>query len=381
MTMTRNNVMVVGAGEVGRYAAEYLVRFPIVREILLVDINEIRGKMVAYNAEIAGAIHKYYPRIVYEKLDVTDTDKTVDLLRKYKPQVILHVATLMSSFYYQHLAKPYIKAKKLPFKSHLAGHTFAKDFYLIYKLMQAVKQSDIDTRVVNLAFPDNTNIVLGKLGLAPTIGAGTIDLTAHGVKKYIAEKLNLKVHNIHVTMVVHHAQRTMDAKYVPYYIKIQKANGEDITDNFDLVEVLNKGAYYTGIWGGDNSPMTAASAVDNMIALLSDSGVIKHAPGPAGLPGGWPVQINWDEVKVMLPKDISMEKAMEINLEGMKMDGIERVENDGTVVFTKETVEYMATVLDMHWTKVKPEETLEMSKELIAAYKKLEEKMKQEGIK
>lgn len=376
--MARNNVLVVGAGEVGRYAVEYLVRYPIVDEVIIVDINEIRGKMVTYNAEIAAAIHQHYPRVVYEKLDITDTEKTVDILKKYKPKAILHVATLMSSFYYQHLAKPYIKKHKLPYKSHLAGHTFAKDFYLIYKLMQAVRDSEIDTRVVNLAFPDNTNIVLHKLGLAPTIGGGTIDLSAHGIKKYVADDLGVKMHNINVALVVHHAARTMDAKYVPFYLKIKLMNGEDITDKYDSIEVLNKGAYYTGIWGGDNSPMTAASAVDNVIALLSDSGVIKHAPGPVGLPGGWIVRINWDKVEVVLPSELSMDKAMEINLEGMKLDGIERVENDGTVVFTKDTVDYMATVLDLHWTKVKPEETLQMSKEIIAAYKKLEEKIKQE---
>lgn len=378
--MVKDNVMVVGAGEVGRFAVEYLAHYPIVRELIIVDINEMRGKMVAYNAEIAAAIHKYYPRIVYEKLDIADTEKVVDVLRKYKPKVILHVATLLSSFYYQRLAKAYIKAYKLPYKSHLAGHTFAKDFYLIYKLMQAVKQSDIDIRVVNLSFPDNTHIALGKLGLAPTIGAGTIDLTVHGIKKHVSETLNIEKHNVNVVMVAHHAIRTQDAKYVPFYLKIEKINGEDLTNKFDAVEVVNKGTYYTGVWGGGNSPMTAASAVDNVIALLSDSGVIKHAPGPAGLPGGWPVEITWDEVKVVLPPEVSMEKAMEMNIEGMKLDGIERVENDGTVVFTKETVEYMATALDMHWTKVKPDETLDMSKELIEAYHKLEEKLRKEGI-
>ena len=58
-----------------------------------------------------------------------------------------------------------------------AGHTFAKDAVLSYNIAQAIQQADIPIKYVNISFPDHTNYALGKVGLAPTTGAGTIDLT------------------------------------------------------------------------------------------------------------------------------------------------------------------------------------------------------------
>jgi len=35
--------------------------------------------------------------------------------------------------------------------------------------MEAVKETGLDIKVVNSAFPDATNVVLGKLGMAPSL--------------------------------------------------------------------------------------------------------------------------------------------------------------------------------------------------------------------
>ncbi|HHY38365.1 MAG TPA: hypothetical protein GX507_05495 [Clostridia bacterium] len=39
--------------------------------------------------------------------------------------------------------------------------------------------------------------------------------------------------------------------------------------------------------GKDDSPVIASSAIKNVLAILNDSGLRTHAPGPKGLPGGW----------------------------------------------------------------------------------------------
>jgi len=379
--MPRGTVLITGgAGIVGRYATDFLARSSLVKKVVIADIKKKEGETVKYNAQIGSATMWNYPKVIFEKVDLTDIDAVVSLLKKHNPDVILQVATMLSSYFYAHLAEKVIKDRGLPYEGHLAGHTIAKDFVFTYYVMQALKEANINARVVNLAFPDITNYILGKIKLEPTIGAGTTDLTATGIQLLVAEALGVPIHNIDIRLVAHHAIRVIDPKKVPYYLKIMY-NSEDITSQFDTIELFRKCIQITN-YGIiiENSSMTASSAVSNVLALLHDNGIIKHSPGPGGLPGGWPVRINYDHISIMLPKEISVEKAIEINLKGMKYDGIDRVESDGTVVFTKDSVDYMKDVLKIDWPTVKPDEALDMAKDLIKAYKQLAEEINYKGI-
>ncbi len=372
--MTEKTVFIAGgAGIVGSYAIEFLARDPTVEKIVIADIKEDYGQTVLNNAVIGSAINGYYHKIVFEKVDLKDLDSIENALEKHAPEAILQVATMMSSYYYIHIIKREIKKRHLPLKTYLAGHTFAKDFVFIYNLMRALKKSGLNSKVVNLSFPDNTHIVLGKIGLAPHIGAGTIDISVNGIRQQIANHLKVPIHNINVVMVCHHAIRVTPIEYVPYYFKVY-LNGNDITNQIkDLKRFIQDGIIASYVGATTNAPMTAASAVSNVLAVLNNTQEIKHAPGPNGLPGGWPVRIGRDKIDLVLPSDLSFEDAMKMQEEGLKIDGIERVEDDGTVVFTEETVNLMRDILGIEWPKVKPDEAEEMAYDLIKAFKKLEE--------
>lgn len=373
--MASGTVLITGgAGIVGRYATEFLARSSLVKRIIIADIKKKESETVKYNATIGSATMWNYPKVIFEKLDLMDVDAITRILKKYKPDAILQVATMLSSYFYAHLAERVIKLRNLPYEGHIAGHTVAKDFVFIYNVMKAVKASEINTRVVNISFPDMTNYILKKINLEPTIGAGTTDLTAVGIQSLVADSLNVPIHNIDVRLIAHHTIRVLRPERVPFYLRIWY-NGEDITKDFDALELFRNCIKITN-YGViiENSGMTASSGVSNVLALLKDNGIIKHSPGPFGLPGGWPVRITYDRIDLMLPSDISVEEAIKINLEGMKLDGIERVESDGTVVFTKEAISYMEEVLEIDWRRMKVDEAVDMAKDLIQAYNKLAEK-------
>ena len=126
-----------GAGLVGSYAVEYLARIPGVDKIIIADKNEELGHTVMNNALIGASLHNFYPDIKFVKLDLYDEKQTADLIKEIQPRVILHSGTLLSSFYYIPLIKK--KIKEIGIRSHLAGHTLAKDLVLIHKLMKAVR--------------------------------------------------------------------------------------------------------------------------------------------------------------------------------------------------------------------------------------------------
>lgn len=358
-----------GAGRVGSYVLEFLARTPGIDKIVLTDINEALGRAVVNNAIIGTAVSDIYPKIEFKRLDLTSEDQIQTLIKEVEPRVIIHTGTLLSSFYYARIIKKRIKG--LGIRSYLAGHTIAKDLALIYRLMKALKKTSIDAKVVNVTFPDNTHPVLAKRGLVPTVGAGTIDLNVQGIKKSVADKIGAPMNNIFVTMVAHHAVRVYPAGDVPYYLKI-RCFGEDITGKFDLNELISESNRLTGIGVRDNAPMTAASIVKNVVAILNDSGLLTHAPGIDGIPGSVPVRLTSKGAEIMLPKDLSLEDVRKINEAGMRLDGIEKIEEDGTVFFTDQAIKLLREILHIDREKMRISETEEMAKELISAYKKLE---------
>jgi hypothetical protein len=66
-----------------------------------------------------------------------------------------------------------------------------------------------------------------------------------------------------------------------------------------------------------------------------------------------------------------MDQALAINEAGQRADGIERIEEDGTVVFTDTAVAIMKEVLDYELTPLNFDECDQRAEELIARFTKL----------
>ncbi len=370
--MSTDTILVLGStGQVGRYVLDYLARTPSIGRIVATSIEEEqhRAQRIISNSIVSANIGNIYPKIVFTKLNLEDEDETINVLQNVQPKVIIHSATLMSSYYY--IAKIKKIASNMGFKSYLAGHTLAKDLHLIYKLMRAVAKSGIKTFVVNLSFPDITNYILAKVGLSPTVGAGTIDLTVNGIKRIVANNLGVPANNLFINMVAHHSLRINPPEIVPFYLKI-KLGDKDVTDRFDLHKLVGEATRTTTSTPEvSNAPLAASSAYANARNILFDTGNLKHAPGANGMIGGTPVRLDASGVEIILPEGLSMKDAEDINMKGLKFDGIERIADDGTVVFTEQTVRLLHDVLNLSWDKMKIKEAKEMSDALVRAYQRL----------
>ncbi|MFP3950726.1 MAG: hypothetical protein ACLFVP_01060 [Candidatus Bathyarchaeia archaeon] len=93
--------------------------------------------------------------------------------------------------------------------------------------MKAVKRSCIESHVVNGAYPDLTNEVLGKIGLAPTCGGGNMDLGCSSVRKIVADEVGQPVENVNVYGVGHHCSFYMAGMSDSLWLRIL-ASGEDV---------------------------------------------------------------------------------------------------------------------------------------------------------
>lgn len=368
--MPNETVMVVGStGRVGCRVLEYLARTQCIKHIVAADKNADILRRIVENTIVCTSICKLYPRIDFVQLDLDDEEESVTALCEHRPKVVVNAATLMSSYYY--IAKIKKRAKHKGLRSYLAGHTLAKDLYLILKLMKATKKSRIDTHVVNVAFPDITHCVLGKIGLAPTVGAGTIDLTVNGIQRIVAERMRSPIHNIAATMVAHHALRINPPEIVPFYLKICLGD-KDITAKFDSCELIREASRSTtSTFEVTNESLAASSASENARNILFDSENLTHAPGANGALGGAPVRLSAKGAEIVPPDGMSITDVEKINEGGLKFDGIERIKDDGTVVFTDETYKLMREVLNIEWKSMRIDETKDMADDLKTAYERL----------
>jgi hypothetical protein len=89
------------------------------------------------------------------------------------------------------------------------------------------------------------------------------------------------------------------------------------------------------------------------------------------LPGGYPVRLSAKGAEVYLPSGITLEEAVAINEVSQRADGIERVEDDGTVIYTDESVQIVREVLNYDLSPLKFDECDQRAEELVAHFKEL----------
>ena len=87
----------------------------------------------------------------------------------------------------------------------------------------------------------------------------------------------------------------------------------------------------------------------------NDTNELSHAPGLEGLVGGYPVYLN---SKLCIPEGMTREKAIQIKEEAQKWDGIEKIKEDGTVVFSDIAIAYntFKKLLDYNCKELKVDE-------------------------
>jgi len=367
-------VMIFGLGDLGGWALEFLARCEGVGTIIAADLREELGVMKTHTAAVGAAQLGYYKTIKFQKCDVRDIDGTAELLKAINPDLIYSTVTLAAwsqmAFFPREIEKKAEKASlvRLPLQ-----------ILLVSKLMQAVKKSGITAPVLNHSLPDIVNPVLWRNGLGPLCGIGNLDIVVSEIYRKISLAENVPIREITICMVAAHSVGVLGTRTgVPFFFKIL-VRDKDITSKVDIDSLISD-----RLMGGpapDRSfrnwykyPIVASCAVKNIMAILNDTNLYTHAPGPIGLPGGYPVRLSAKGVEVVLPEEITLEEAIKINLDALKCEGIEEIKDDGTLVSTEEGYEINKEILGVDLREVRFADMEDVSKEIVLALRKAAEK-------
>jgi hypothetical protein len=317
-------VLVIGVGDMGERLAAGLAGHPRVRRLLLA------GRSRAAMAEVAATVASGHDCLVEPlALDATRVADVASLLGSRGPDLVVQCAAARGPWDLRGREDPAARAVVA------AGLALRLPYQLAVPLavMRAVRQAGYAGPVVNLSFPDVTGPVLAALGIAPTIGlgnAGMIQLRARAAWR--AAQPNADASPL-IRVIAHHAQ----------VFGVMQARPPADPDERCRVHVGEQGHRDDGLAyrvpaltpGPRYNLVTAPAGLPVLAALLPGAEPLRwSAPAPHGLPGGYPVRIVDQCVTLDLPPGVTIEESIAFNRRMGRGDGVDRIDDDGTVHFT-----------------------------------------------
>jgi hypothetical protein len=316
-------VMIIGMGDMGERLASRLAVSGRVGRLVLVGRSS--PGLSAAAATVASMSDCPVQSI---QTDAMRQGEVADLLARTMPDLVVQCASLRSPWA---LAGREDAAAQAIIAAGL-GLRLPYQLPVVLSVMRAARDAGYAGPIANLSFPDVTGPILQRLGLAPTVGlgnAGMILRRVHATLRAAAPEADLPL----VRIVAHHSQvaAAMQAREPAdpgerCWVYLGEGGQRDDAIAYQG-PALAPGLRYNAV--------TAAAAIPVLEALLPGSAPLRWStPAPAGLAGGYPVLIANGAVTLDLPPGLGQEDALAFNQRMAHDDGIDHVDEDGTVHFT-----------------------------------------------
>lgn len=362
-------IMIFGMGNLSTNLLPFLLMTEMTSQVVIAGRNDettVRrvnlGRFTAHNFGIVAT-----PTVT--TVDLHNVDQTAEALHRAKPTIVFMGASLQAARIITELPAEIFRAvDEAQFGPWLPMH-----LTLAYNLMVAVERSGLKCKVVNSAFPDAVGPVLAKVGLAPTIGVGNVGNIIPALTYSVANSLGVVPTRVEIKLVAHHyfshyVHRFGDSGRGHYHLSAF-VDGELVRRELDQPEIFSR---LTGplkrVGGTDGQVLTASSAAKVIQALTSDKPVSTHAPAPHGHPGGYPVKINERQVETDLAPSITLDEAIKLNERCQLADGIENIDQDGTVTFAEREMAIMNKLFKYQCRQMKLEDAAGRAEELGRKY-------------
>jgi len=240
------------------------------------------------------------------------------LLSSLQPDVIVNCASYY--FPWDWIQRPSAWTHLL--RSAGLGFTLPLQAPFAIKFAKAVAAHSRPVLFINGCYPDAVNPLLRALGLPVFCGIGNIALVAASLRSSLAltprQRLQVMAHHLHLHTPkpgVEEAQAWVDGKRCENVSSLLES--QRTTSGLEVNKAIGS---------------TAAVLLRDIIEGRT---VETHAPGPLGLPGGYPVRVAGTSMELNLPADLSEGEAIAWNERIALADGV-KVLSNGNVEFGEE---------------------------------------------
>ena len=318
-----STVVVIGLGDMGERLAVGLAARGRVRRLVLAGRSQTMLDTLA--ASISSSSDCLVEPVL---LDAAEEERVAAFLSRIRPDLVVTAASLRG---------PWALVGRDDAASRgvaAAGLALRLPYQLpvVLSVMRAAQAGGYSGPIANLSFPDVTGPILRRLGLAPTLGlgnAGMILLRVRAALRAGAPDAELPL----VRILGQHSQ----------VYGVMQAREPLSPDERCRVYLGDEGrrddalAYRAPamVPGVGYNAITAAATLPVLEALLPEAAPLRWStPAPGGLPGGYPVRIANGSVTLDLPPGVTPDETVSFNERMGRADGVERIDDDGTVHFT-----------------------------------------------
>ena len=247
---------------------------------------------------------------VAHAVDLSLPDAADEAIQTYRPKVVVQAATTQTS--------SVISGQKDAWGQLVSegglGITAVFNALFSGRVAAALTKAGSKARFVNCGFPDVVNSILAALGLPITCGFGNVAIlaTAFAGERGIRAPGHLKV-------LAHY--ETIGAWRRPAEVRPGMPAARVWIDDVEVPDI------YATFPGVKLTPepvidISGATGVPLILAMIAGSDWQGHAPGPNGLPGGYPVALRQGVLDLDLPAPISRKEAVAWNARFEARDGL-----------------------------------------------------------
>jgi hypothetical protein len=317
-------LMIVGAGVLGAQVLDQLALLHPQHRYVIVGRNLERVQTRVNLAKYVCANWGLAPSIAAASADIRDAGQFAELILRTKPDIVFNATTPF----------PWWKIDNLPpAEAALANSTgpgmwAPLDAVLPLCLSEAIAAAGVRSCFVNGCYPDAINPFLSAQAAPASIGVGNISNIIPGLKLAFGDQFGVPHADLRITLVCHHftslnAPVPEGAPAAPYYLRVDGGpRSMEYRDEGEPFAFFR--ARFPRPRGIAGQAVTASSAASLLAALLNSVPTRLHAPGPLGLPGGYPVAIGADgSFEIDIGQTISLSEARGINERGQRLDGVE----------------------------------------------------------
>lgn len=310
-------ILLFGTGAfAGRIACDIgaTARAPVT--VVIAGRNAARRDWLVTAGNARAAVFGTAARFIGAHCDLLQPGAAAPVLAAHRPQVVVQAASVQTS--------AVIAAgdgwARLVAEGGLSA-TAVFQALLSVRVAQAMRQECPDAAFVNCCFPDVVNGMIAALGLPVACGVGNIGILSGAFAGVLGKPVAVLSH--YQTIGAFRRPAAERAGLPLPRVWLEGAEVADVAARFAGVKLTAEPAI----------EISGAAGVPMLVAMATGETMRGHAPGPLGLPGGYPVRWDGRALHLDLPPGLGEAQAIAWNAGFEAANGLV-VGPDGQVRYT-----------------------------------------------
>jgi hypothetical protein len=322
-----DTLLIISIGELGTHVLEGAARSGLFRRIVVASRSGAKALARVNSTLISAGLDGFFPTLEAVELDFNHPS-SVAKLRSINADVIFSAPSL----------RPWWRTEDpatgvMPFAALMSLHLAP-----MAVLRERMAAADLDVLWIGASFPDVINACLTRSGHGPDCGVGNVQEPIPKIQAGVGAALSVDPRSVEVRLAAQHAfeyyvMREEPSDELPAYLLEVRADGRDVSDIGH--RVLREPFPFP--YDLHFNRVTASACLSALRAFAESGPSRTHLPGILGLSGGYPVTVDGHDITLDLADGWTVEQAVATNDASLPWDGIQAIDDDGTVIFTEAT--------------------------------------------